>query len=351
MPDTAGLPTLLQAWRDAKTGDPHARARDIADKLGVPEGALVEARTGEGITRLTTRGEDAIPLLSALTGLGPVMTLTRNQAAVHETTGPMGEVAAHGLMGQVTGDIDLRMFLRHWHVVYAISEEARSGLRHSIQIFDVTGQSVIKIYATDETDMASWRALIEGHRDSSTALTTFSPPVASRPDAPDDEIDANVLRREWLTLQHSHDFHKMLRELGIGRAQALRLAGDDLARRIPVEAVETILRGAADQQIPIMCFVGNPGCIQIFSGPISRIEPMGPWLNVLDPGFNLHLRTDRVATVWMVRKPTEMRGDITSVELYDDGGELVCQFFGARPPGEGERPAWRALVQKIGGAA
>ena len=92
-----------------------------------------------------------------------------------------------------------------------------------------------------------------------------------------------------------------------------------------------------------MVFVGNPGCLQIHSGPVHRVEPVGPWLNVLDPTFNLHLREDRVAAAWVVRKPSA-NGDIHSLELYDASGELAAQFFGHRPPRGEERADWRALV-------
>ena len=44
-----------------------------------------------------------------------------------------------------------------------------------------------------------------------------------------------------------------------------------------------------------MCFVGNRGCIQIHSGPIQDIKPMGPWINIFDETFHLHLRLDHVA--------------------------------------------------------
>ena len=55
-----------------------------------------------------------------------------------------------------------------------------------------------------------------------------------------------------------------------------------------------MLEGAAAAELPVMIFVGNPGCVQIHSGPVRRIEVMGPWLNVLDPRFNLHLREDLI---------------------------------------------------------
>lgn len=70
------------------------------------------------------------------------------------------------------------------------------------------------------------------------------------------------------------------------------------------------------------------------------------WLNVLDPGFSLHLREDRIAQAWVVEKPTD-DGIVTSLELFDDAGGLMAMCFGARKPGERELPAWRALLKPL----
>ena len=70
------------------------------------------------------------------------------------------------------------------------------------------------------------------------------------------------------------------------------------------------------------------------------------WLNVLDPGFNLHLREDRVANAWIVEKPTS-DGVVTSVEAFDGDGELMAMFFGARKPGAPELERWRELVREL----
>lgn len=338
------VPDLAAEYRRRKAADPGARSRDIAEALGVTEGILAEARAGDGIHRLGLRGSDFVGLLSALKDVGPVMTLTRNDAAVHETTGTIEAVNHHENMGQVTGPIDLRLFLRHWHVGYAVSEETRSGFRHSIQVFDVTGTAVTKIYAVDGTKSDRWDRIVEAHLDRSKQITAFTPRTPASPETPDGEIDVAALREGWLALEHSHDFHHLLSTHNVGREQALRLAGDDLAFRADAGLVERLLHAAAVSAVPIMCFVGNAGCLQIFSGAVERIAPMGPWLNVLDPAFNLHLRTDRVASTWVVIKPTRLRGRITSLELFDAEHRLVCQFFGSRPPGEGERDAWRTLV-------
>ena len=92
-----------------------------------------------------------------------------------------------------------------------------------------------------------------------------------------------------------------------------------------------------------MVFVGNRGCIQIHQGPIVTLKEMGPWQNVLDPGFNLHLRLDHIAEVWAVDKPTQ-RGAAVSLEAFDDRGGLIFQMFGVGKEGRDSRPAWRELV-------
>lgn len=336
--------SLAQAYAQAKAAEPRARARDIADGLGVTEGVLAEARAGEGVRRLGLRGASFAGMLPDLAQAGPVISLTCNDTAVHETTGEIGEVSHSGAVGQITGAIDLRLFFRHWHVGYAVEEETRSGLRHSIQVFDTIGTAVLKVYAVGDTDLAVWHRIVAQYVDPSSQLAAFSLMAAPAAEPPDAEIDVAALREGWRALEHSHDFHRLLRTVGAGREQALRLAGEDLARRVEPLMVRRLLDGAAAARLPIMCFVGNEGCLQIFSGRVRNIAPRGPWLNVLDPGFNLHLRTDRVASAWVVVKPTALRGPITSLELFDARHRLICQFFGARPPGEGERAAWRELV-------
>ncbi|MEM6487421.1 MAG: ChuX/HutX family heme-like substrate-binding protein [Pseudomonadota bacterium] len=341
---------LAASYRARKAANPAARTRDIADSLGVAEGALVDARVGTGpggeaIARLAPQGSGFLDLLRALATAGPVMSLTRNDAAVHELTGTMGAIEGHGSMGQVTGAVDLRLFFAHWHAGYAVSEETRSGLRHSLQVFDATGRAILKLYAVGDTDAALWDAVLARHATGDGRPARFQPAALPQPDRPDADIDVAALRTGWQALEHSHDFHALLRKAGVGREQALRMAGPDLATPADSGLVERVLTAAAERAVPIMCFVGNPGCLQIHTGPVQRIVPMGPWLNVLDPGFNLHLRVDRVASAWVVVKPTRLRGRITSVELFDAQRRLVCQFFGSRPPSEGERTAWRDLVQ------
>ncbi len=338
----AELRAEIERYRHNNSG---ARARDIATALGVSEAELVACRCGERVARIDGDWGD---MLRALNALGEVMALTRNDHCVHEKHGVYDKISigpGHGMV--LNHDIDLRLFLSHWHFGFAVSEEVKSGLRHSLQFFDLDGTAVHKVYVTDKSDQAAYNALVERFRaaDQSPELTV-TPLPPRRPDRPDGDIDIGNFHLHWRALQDTHDFFGMLSEFGVGRAQAMRLAEDEFAAPAPADTLRRMLTMAAEQAVPIMCFVGNPGCIQIHTGPVHSLKAMGPWFNVLDPGFNLHLREDAIAQTWLVRKPTR-DGIVTSVELFDSGGFCFAQFFGERKPGKPEREDWRALTGEL----
>ncbi|MFC7335099.1 hemin-degrading factor [Rhodocista pekingensis] len=352
---TGSLPDLKAAWLRLLETTPGLRARDAAARLGVSEGELVAARVGEGpgaarVVRLDpgTAANGWGGLIEQLPTLGEVMTLTRNEHAVHEKHGTFETVSIGPGSGLVLGlEIDLRLFLNHWRHGFAVREEVKSGLRDSLQFFDIDGTAVHKVYVTAATDRAAFDRLVERFRapDQTPGMGVLPLPVPP-PDRPDAEIDLAGFRRHWENLQDAHDFFPMLREFGIGRHQAFRLIGSDFARPVSVQALALCLRLAAQRQVPIMVFAGNAGCIQIHTGPVERIEPTGPWINVLDPRFNLHVRQDRIASAWVVRKPTR-EGVVTSLELFDAEDRQFLQLFGERRGGKPERATWRGILADL----
>ena len=69
----------------------------------------------------------------------------------------------------------------------------------------------------------------------------------------------------------------------------------------------------------------------------------------MDPGFNLHLRSDHIAEVYEVRKPTK-RGEALSVEAFDKDGAIILQIFGMRTKDADHVADFGALVQGLAGA-
>src|SRR3546814_16090171 len=96
-----------------------------------------------------------------------------------------------------------------------------------------------------------------------------------------------------------------------------------------------------------MVFIGSRDGSQVHTGkPKNRLQA-GPWFNVLDPEFNMHLRDGAIADMWLVKKPTE-DGIVTSLEAFDADGNLIVQFFGKRKPHIPEREDWRQVVAAYG---
>lgn len=336
---------LLDQYRRWRSDNPKARFIDGARALRVPEAALVDgALRPLGHAKPLRRSWPAI--LDALQTLGPVMALTRNATTVHEKIGAYPKLMHEGVHALfLSEDIDLRLFLGRWGSGFAVDVHTPRGVRPSLQFFDTEGTAVHKIYAVEGTDEAAWDALVLTYADEDVPAPKFTP-IPTPEIRPDEAVDTRLLADRWRGLQDTHDFFPMLRSLKLERQQALRLAPHDLACTLPEDTVPTLLESAAETGLDIMVFVGNPGCIQIHTGPVHTVKWVGHWINVLDPGFNLHLRMNQVASTWRVVKPT-VDGPVHSIELFDHEGGLMAQFFGRRKPGTPEDERWRALVSAL----
>lgn len=324
--------------------DATIRPYDLAAQLGVSEAALVEADLGHGVVRVDpTLGR----LIPAVTRLGEVMALTRNRSCVIEKIGTYDNFhdGDHAAM-TLDEEIDLRMFPRHWLHAYAVEAGDKGGSRRSVQVFDAAGDAIHKVYLREGSDLDAWDRLC---RD--LALPDQKTPVTFQPRALPEGAKiaadrADTLREEWVRMTDTHQFNTLVRRLKMNRLGAYRVAGAPLARQLATEAVQVLFERLLAEGHKIMLFVGNAGCTEIHSGAIRSLKPTGPWLNVLDARFNLHLRGDHIAEVWLVDKPTK-RGPAISVETFDAEGNLIFQCFGMRPEKGGNADTWAALMEGL----
>lgn len=345
--------TLRERFAEARAQG--KRHKDAAQAIGVSEGEAIAAHTGRHerpLQAMPLRGP-WVELLQSLQACGPLLALTRNASTVHEKTGVYTKVSANGHVGLALGEeIDLRLFFNQWHAGFAVTEAAANAGNLpslSLQFFDKHGTAVHKIFVRDASDREAFLATVEAYSDPTSGYAFQAAPAAAAI-APDDDFDADALRSDWAAMKDTHEFFGMLKKHGVERRQSFRLTEGQFAWRASPKAVRSLLQEAAFDGTPIMVFVGSPGCIQIHTGPVKRVEPMDirgvPWLNVLDEGFNLHMREDAIAETWIVEKPTS-DGIVTSVEAFDADGTLMAMFFGARKPGVPERSEWRALVSTL----
>ncbi|RLM27056.1 hemin transporter [Brenneria alni] len=336
--------SIYQQYLQAKIAHPRKYARDLAELLGISEAELTHSRVGHDAQRLQG---DAKTWLNALEQVGNTKSITRNHYAVHEHVGYYRNQHLDGHAGLILNprELDLRLFLHQWASAFALRETTPRGERQSIQFFDHQGDAILKVYTTDTTDMQAWQQFIE------TFAGNENPELQIRPLTGDvtQTLSAEpnpAFEADWRAMTDVHQFFILLRRYNLTRQQAFRAVSDDLAYQVDNDALSQILFAAKDTQNEIMVFVGNRGCVQIFTGKIERVERMeqhAEWINIFNQDFTLHLIENAIAESWITRKPTA-DGIVTSLELYAADGTQIAQLFGQRTEGTPEQQQWRDQI-------
>ena len=348
------------------------RVRDIAQHLNITEGKLIAAHLGDAeyathSDRTSTSvslnairlSEDWPAMLESCETLGRVMALTRNHACVHESIGHYKNISHRNGIGLVQGEpIELRAFYRTWRFGFAVTESRQASsnaaenayntTQYSLQFFDETGVAIHKVFLRPESDLQRYHQFVKRFQHPVQTLGEFvhAPSRLIPNPCITEHVDVRAFHQAWRNLNDTHEFFDLLKRFSISRIAALRLAESDFVQPLQLDQIESLLHRAAEQKIPIMVFVGNQGMLQIHSGKVSRVLRSKAWLNVLDDHFNLHLFLDSVRTLWLVKKPTQ-NGYVTSIEAFDDQGELVVTFFGERELDSPELQTWRALTESL----
>lgn len=338
---------LKSAWDALKQDEPKLRIRDAAQKLGVSEAELLATGLGENVIRLKS---DFVDQVLKFPKLGKVMSLTRNDGCVLEHKGPFQKIeimqAGPQQIATVIGPIEQRLFFGGWKFGFAVSNETPHGPQNSLQYFDQEGNAVLKVFFQDQTDLEFAEQLVREHtaEEQNEALVLVAFPAKEYTSRAD--LDFDSFSADWENMKDTHDFFGMLRRYKLNRLNAVEWIGEKWAYEVDKASTKMILDAASETQLPIMIFAGNMGNIQIHQGKIKNVVVMGPWLNVMDPDFNMHLDESKVDRVFVVHKHTT-EGMVSALELFDKAGEMVAQFFGLRKPGIPQKPEWKAILDNL----
>lgn len=288
---TEGEDMTPEAIRIARAKKPRVFARDFAEQIGITEAELCAAFLGSHATRISPEAARILPLVCTL---GEVMALTRNDSCVLEKVGHYGNVtSADGGIRVENGTIDLALDPAQWVHAFAWDEETPKGPKRSVQIYDAAGEAVHKVHLREASDATAWAALVAAlaleDQSPELDLAAKSAPVAVPP-------------------------------------RGVPLAGG---------AVEKLMYRAGEIGLSVCFRVESHGCFETHRGPIHRVLPAGPWINVLDPGLELHLRMDHMAAVWL-------EGD--TVEAFDAAGGRIVQMAAGD---DGAAASWAELLAEV----
>lgn len=325
------------------------RTRDAAQRLGVSELELLDAFP-----------EYVVPLrpefnavFSCLGELGPLLALTRNEEAVLECSGVYAPFAYSEQSSLVLGDaVDLRLNLRHFAAARLIRPLNTLRVPGGVAFFDASGQAIHKAFFTADTvvdaaeQIESRFAAEQRHLSVPSRPSRTTAPVRAESGGEKKSVDARALRAAWAAMRDTHDIVDLLQSFGVSRLQAFEALGRDWAIPAAGDALWRLLTKVSATAFPIMIFVGNRAVTQIYKGPIEKAVLARGWWNVLDGRFNLHVDAGRLGPSWIVRKPVP-EGHVTSLEVFNDRGELVLIVFSRRPVAQPEPAAWRELLASL----
>lgn len=334
---------IQEAW-DAVEGKSETKLYpyQAAEQLGLSEAEFYLTRAGDSVTVVDANVKT---FLEAVARIGKLKVITRNPHAVHEKIGTMSKIQVDKMHALVLDQhIDLRIFPRNWKTAIAYTSVKNEQSTVSFHVFDGYGRSVFKVYPLENHDRAAQiRDEIGIEQPSSFHVETAQAATATATP----EVDVETLETDWLSITDPHQFMGVLRKHNINRPQAYDLVADDLAYRVQSDCIKPILEDVAEHQIPIMVFVGNDGCIQIHTGPVTNVKAHGPWMNVLDETFHLHVKEGDIAYAYVVSKPAEKGRRVTSLECFNENHEIIISIYGERKPGVDELHSWRDALQRL----
>ncbi|MFM8443604.1 MAG: ChuX/HutX family heme-like substrate-binding protein [Methylococcus sp.] len=332
--------TLRSRWHALREQNPKLRIRDAAARLNVTEAQLLALGVGETATRLR---DDWADLLLELFRLGPLMGLTRNDHAVHERHGAYRHLRVMGEVRIVEDEgFEAALFLAQWRIGFAVKEAGHGKVRQSLQFFAEDGSAVHKIYLTEHSRPGILDDLVEHFRSpEQTDWLQIQPRPRNISSDASDRLGSGGIISGWPVSGEGRALTQPDLNVRSATLNAVPLAAG---------AVESVLTHAASFGIPLIIAVGNSGAMQLHRGPIHNVLRTGPWINVLDEPFNLHLRDAALASAWRIRDLTP--GGALSLCGCDEQRGSLLQIFS-----EDRSGAWEDCVNAIelhagaGGAA
>ena len=335
---------LKQRWQQLVNDNPRTRIRDAAEILDVSEMELLATDMPQKVLMLEG---DFKALMQRLTKVGKIMSLVRNDVAVHELSGiyPTLQYSGDPQVGVAMEAIDLCIHFNEYRYAFAVrSPQGKHELR-SIQTSDKCGQALQTIYLKNRDHVFLWDEIVE-HFTAQQQKPTFDLGSAEPVSRSFVDIDLTKLKQEWQQMQHAQDLSEIIKRLGISQHEAVSFIGQPYNRKVEIQAINQLIEQIKEQAIACSVLVRNKGVTQIYSGRFHKTAAMGAWMNVLDPNFNLHILTSAVEDVWVVKKPTQ-QGLLTSLEAYDKKGRISLEITPINTSEKQDLTEWHQVLEKL----
>lgn len=326
--------------RPAYTAVPVLQAAGINPNGDGFPGANVQSWLEKPADQVVFLKPEWTPLLDQIKRLGDVSVLSGNDSVMHLATGRYDDFKGREGSGLVVSKgIDLRLFTSQWH--YGTAVLPSSGSAPGFVFFDGSGKPVHRILLNDTSNRAEFEALVAEFKGETPVFTAIDEAPAAV-ETPTEETKAAFLTG-WRALKDTHEFTGLLRDHKLSRMDALRIAEGEFSAQLDPAAYATLFSQLVEQEVAILFFALNDGCVQISTGAITEINQTRDMLQLVEEDSRTLITLPRIKEAWRLSKPTE-DGLVHSLELYDANGEPVAYLFGSEKGDSSSIVKWKELL-------
>ncbi|MFT3788564.1 MAG: ChuX/HutX family heme-like substrate-binding protein [Tepidisphaeraceae bacterium] len=158
------------------------------------------------------------------------------------------------------------------------------------------------------------------------------------------------LRETWAKHPNALALH-LARSLGVSEREIVEAMPDGRSIALDASGWEAILRGFESLgDVHVVC-TNSAVTLEAF-GQFGNFSTFGGYFNVQTRSLDMHIRHDRLARIYAVRKPSHMDGvETLSVQFFDVDGTAVMKVFltfGGKTPASGRVAAFDEIVARFG---
>tara|TARA_Y100001960_G_scaffold314054_1_gene377761 strand:+ start:534 stop:1496 length:963 start_codon:yes stop_codon:yes gene_type:complete len=274
------------------------RIRDISNNLGISEAELLSVQIGNKLQFLEI-SNFSIFFSRILSEVDKLMFLIRSDFAVHEKIISTKDYKFDNdaMLNKQDNGFPLIQFNINFfsYIFYEVKKHNNQELR-SFQFFDDKGYSVLKIYLKDRK------------------IQKFDLLASDYKIKYNYQLQKNISQKLKKNIKlDSINYQLDLFNPNLGTGKKTKVSNTTLRK---------ILNALSEKSISIQIHAFGIGCVQYHRGVIKNVIDYGPWLNVMDKNFNLHILENKIFKSFLVNYNVKNKL-FYSVDFYDINNNFI----------------------------
>ena len=265
---------LKSKWLAFQAENPKIRIRDAAKKMQISEAELLSTEIDDGVSFLLI--DNFKDFIKDILMIDQIMFLIRNDIVVHEKTIKTQDVEL--IENQIINIKDGNSILLEFDeklFKYAFFQKKMHANRElrSFQFFNDLGDATLKIYLKSK-DLDAFDDIALKYE------SEYNYEIQS---------ELNLNKAAHLESEINIDF-----PFSIDKNKVIE-------SEISLNSLRLILESASDMKIPILIYGVGLGTVQYHMDTVRNVVDYGPWINVIDKKFNLHVLEDGLFKVILIQ--------------------------------------------------